>query len=220
MATNIYSRTTADGLTTWYNRKGTQGRKALPPELRKIKFSARITMETSERVKQEAQKYNEVTYQGFDLFEGQTAADLRKEFSKAGYPESVVRKRIEATGAKTYLYKGYTRDTLKNLMRADLFFVDGGHSEETIAQDAAKVLPLFDGSNVAIFDDYYHEGKPEGIGCNKLIDGLGSEYQVEKLPNITDIDGLKIGMVKVSKNADVHLQGQTWTYTRGDIVSV
>lgn len=168
---------------------------------------------------QEAQKYNKITYQGFDLFEGQTAADLRKEFSKAGYPENVVRKRIEATGAKTYLYKGYTRDTLKNLMRADLYFVDGGHSEETIAQDAEKVLSLLDGSNVAIFDDYYHEGKPEGIGCNKLIDNLGGEYRTELLPNITDIDGLKIGMVKVSKN-EIHLQGYQWSYTTDGIVSV
>jgi hypothetical protein len=58
MASNIYSRKTVDGKTTFYSRKGTQGRKAIPPELRKVKLSARVTRQTSERIKQEAKKHN------------------------------------------------------------------------------------------------------------------------------------------------------------------
>jgi hypothetical protein len=57
MASNIYIRETVNGATT-YTRKGTQGRKPIPPELRKIKFSARITMQTKTRVEQEAKKHN------------------------------------------------------------------------------------------------------------------------------------------------------------------
>ena len=58
MASNVYNRKTADGRTTTYTRKGSQGRKAMPPELRKVKFSARITMQTKARIEQESKKYN------------------------------------------------------------------------------------------------------------------------------------------------------------------
>jgi len=57
MASNRYSRKTVDGITTVY-RRDNQGRRSLPPELRKIKLSARITMQTSARIKQQAEKYN------------------------------------------------------------------------------------------------------------------------------------------------------------------
>lgn len=67
MAKNIYSRHTADGRTTAYNRKGTQGRHSLPPELRKVKFSARITPEAAARIKQEAKKHNMTASKYADL---------------------------------------------------------------------------------------------------------------------------------------------------------
>jgi hypothetical protein len=58
MASNIYSRKTADGKTTMYSRKGTQGRKQLPEELRKVKFSARVSKWTKKHVQEEAKKHN------------------------------------------------------------------------------------------------------------------------------------------------------------------
>lgn len=58
MASNIYTRTTADGKTTTFSRKGTQGRKPLPDELRKVKFSARVSKWTKKHVEEEAKKHN------------------------------------------------------------------------------------------------------------------------------------------------------------------
>lgn len=58
MASNIYSRKTVDGKTTMYSRKGTQGRTPLPEELRKVKFSARVSKWTKKHVQEEAKKYN------------------------------------------------------------------------------------------------------------------------------------------------------------------
>jgi hypothetical protein len=57
MASNIYTRHTVTGKTT-YTRKGTQGRKPMPEELRKVKFSARVTKETFARVEQQAAAHN------------------------------------------------------------------------------------------------------------------------------------------------------------------
>ena len=57
MAPNIYQRKTVDGKTTIYSRAGTQGRKAKSPELRKVKFSARVDRQTAARVKKESAKY-------------------------------------------------------------------------------------------------------------------------------------------------------------------
>jgi len=57
MASNSFTRTTISGQTQ-HTRKGTQGRKKIPPELRKKKFSVRITPQTEAKVLQEAKKYN------------------------------------------------------------------------------------------------------------------------------------------------------------------
>ena len=88
------------------------------------------------------------------------------------------------------------------MMNADLYFVDGGHSEETIENDAGYVLAELKRGQVAVFDDYYHAGKPEGMGCNKVIDSIDrAKYLVEHLPARTvAADGSEIGMVKVSRN--------------------
>lgn len=154
----------------------------------------------------------DVYYQGFDLFEQQTGEQFRRELSKKGHPLAVVQKRLEATGARITLVQGETKNTLsKNINLAELYFVDGGHSEKTIESDARTVLKIVEGSDnsVAVFDDYYHENKPEGVGCNKVIDGLDrNEFEVTHLPVITTAgDGRKIGMVKVQrKNANLHIQ--------------
>lgn len=143
-----------------------------------------------------------IEYQGFDLFDEQTREDFVRELSKSAYPVEVVRKRIEATGAKIELVIGDTVDTIKQMKPADFYFVDGGHSEYTIHNDGWAVLwQLDDFGGVAIFDDYYHSGKPEGMGCNLFIDNLPPHFEVTHLParTLTD-DGREIGMVKICRS--------------------
>ena len=95
---------------------------------------------------------------------------------------------------------------------SDFYFVDGGHSEATIENDGNQVLAKmsYNQNAIAIFDDYYHEGKPEGMGCNNFIDRLNlAEYEVTHLPaRTTAADGRVIGMVKVRKvnHANVSVQ--------------
>lgn len=174
---------------------------------------------------QQASKYHrpeDITYQGFDLFEGQTNADLRRELSKGGWDKEVVQRRLEATGAGVELIEGYTTETLDCIMPAELYFIDGGHSESTIENDADYVLGGMEDTSVAVFDDYYHAGKPEGMGCNKVIDGLDpNEFYVTHLPARTIAnDGREIGMVKVRRNADIHIQMPFTTFTGSDTHTV
>jgi predicted O-methyltransferase YrrM len=152
---------------------------------------------------QQAGKYypaDLLKYQGFDLFEQQTGEQFNRELSKHGQPLDVVRKRIEATGANVSLVAGDTRYTIGQLAPADLYFIDGGHAEYTIENDGAAVLRLLSPGAVAVFDDYYHSGKPDGVGCNKFIDHLPAGYVVEHLPIRTrTADGREIGMVTVCR---------------------
>lgn len=151
----------------------------------------------------------DIIYQGFDLFESQTAGQLRSELSKMGWEQDVVQRRLDATLAKIELIAGNTRETLGECVDddADLYFIDGGHSEETIENDAS-IMEYAKDEAVFIFDDYYHRGKPDGMGCNKFIDNLDiDKYKAVYLParTVTD-DGREIGMVEVRKCADVCLQ--------------
>lgn len=161
-----------------------------------------------------AHPIGDVYYQGFDLFESMTGETYRREFSKQGWPVEIVMRRIHATGAKTQIIPGFTRETLHKylLTGADLYFIDGGHSEETIKGDWHTVSERMQDSSVAVFDDYYHSEHLEGIGCNAVIDNLDPEkWCVVHLPVITETNGLRIGMVKVTKNAHLSVHGRTGT---------
>lgn len=143
-----------------------------------------------------------VEYQGFDLFDEQTGEHFRRELSKYAFPVEVVRKRLQATGADIDLVVGDTVDTTKQLKPADFYFVDGGHSDYTVTNDGWAVLHLLDDfGGVAVFDDYYHKGKPDMQGANLFIDNLPPQFEVKHLParTMTD-DGREIGMVKVCRN--------------------
>ena len=163
---------------------------------------------------QQVAKYvpiNEISYQGFDLFESQTGEQYRRELSKQGWDIEIVEKRIKATGANVYLIEGKTKETLENIDSSDFYFVDGGHSEATIKNDGDYIIEYMRKNSIAIFDDYYHAGKPAGMGCNRFIDTLNkSLFEITHLPVRTKTDdGREIGMVKVQrKNADLSLQRQ------------
>lgn len=167
---------------------------------------------------QQAAKYHpmdKVSYQGFDLFKKQTGEHLRRELSKVGWPLDVVRRRIEATGADVRLVEGDTHETGRMIAPADLYFIDGGHSEETIENDWRNVRERMKPDSVVVFDDYYYTGAPDGTGCKALIDGLDrAVWEVMFLPVITlTADGRQIGMVKVRRqDAAVYLQMQEQTH--------
>ena len=169
---------------------------------------------------QQAAKYHriqEINYHGFDLFEMQTGEQFRRELSKWGWPVKVVRKRIEATGANVELVQGDTNHTINRMKSADLYFIDGGHSEATIRNDWEAVKGVMHSDSVVIFDDYYYRGGV-GVGCKNIIDGLDANiWKVEHLPQktLTD-DGRQIGMVKVTRkdNANLRVQMSTRTYSR------
>lgn len=146
----------------------------------------------------------DIYYQGFDLFEQMTGEQFVRELSKHGYPIEVVQRRLDATGANIELIAGDTKETISDMYGLnDFIFVDGGHSEETIENDGSAALECVSDSGVIIFDDYYHEGKPEGMGCNKFIDSLPSQYEITHFPALTHAsDGRVIGMVQV-KHANV-----------------
>jgi hypothetical protein len=129
-----------------------------------------------------------VRYAGFDLFEDLTEQQLRDEFSKRPPTYEQVAGRLRATGAAITLYQGNTRETLpkavEELRRADLVFIDGGHSIETISADWDSVRRGMGPHTTVLFDDYYPDrlSDLEGLGCQTIIDSLDTgRYAVEVL---------------------------------------
>jgi hypothetical protein len=131
---------------------------------------------------------DQVRYSGFDLFEELTEQQLRDEFSKRPPSYEEVARRLQRTGAEITLHRGNTRATLPlaadELRRADLVFVDGGHSIETISADWASVQRGMGPRTTVLFDDYYPDRVPalEGLGCQSMVDSLDPlRYAVELL---------------------------------------
>ncbi len=160
-----------------------------------------------------AQEFNgpdEVEYYGFDIFEIMNEEVFTKEVSKRPPTMEQVRARLEASGAKIQLFKGFTEETLPkvvpSLPKMDLVFIDGGHSIETITNDWYYSQKVMDNNTVVIFDDYWSGewGKRKDAGCQSLIDALDrTKFEVKILP-IQDKfkkewGTLKINFVQVKK---------------------
>lgn len=134
-----------------------------------------------------------IRYYGFDLFEDLTDELLKSEFSKRPPSQAAIQALLEQTGAEIRLHKGFSQLTMpafveqwkKNPQPIDMIFIDGGHAEETIADDWKNTIPLMGPQTVVIFDDYYLEDYSAHIGragCQYLIDGLDrSTYDVTLL---------------------------------------
>ncbi|RJO72850.1 MAG: DUF115 domain-containing protein [Myxococcales bacterium] len=125
--------------------------------------------------------HQQVMYYGFDLFEDATEETDKAELNvKAHSSLEAVTDLLSQVGPgfKFTLIKGNTRETLpkwkSQLSQADMVFIDGGHSVETIASDYENVR----GAKVVIFDDYYvpdDKGRcqdTEKHGCNKLLENV------------------------------------------------
>ncbi len=118
----------------------------------------------------EALKYRDaVHYTGYDLFEDTTPElnELEKN-KKPPTNEAEVRARLATIPGVTFeLVKGNTRKTLHGTeIVADLVFIDGGHSVETIRGDYEAVK----WSSCIVFDDYYTAGvDTTKHGCNEVL---------------------------------------------------
>ena len=162
-----------------------------------------------------AQKHNkDITYYGFDLFEGMTPDVKEKEIhAKINSTEAEARKRIYGTGCRYLLTVGNTLDTLPQIVDEvvhfntidipDFVFIDGGHSLETIKSDWHSISQMMlPNETVVIFDDYYSNDTTKG--CKAIIDDLDEEFTYEILPSTdkvkNDMLDSTIHMVKVTWN--------------------
>ena len=142
---------------------------------------------------QRARKHRErVCYYGFDLFAQAPAYEHPKRWI---VNESVIRQRLDDTGARIWLIKGDTRQTLRqaNIPPVDLIFIDGGHSLETVENDWRHTQQFAHSKTVWILDDYW----PAHLdcGCRSLVDSLPLE-RVSFLSS-AEIEGREIRIVRI-----------------------
>jgi hypothetical protein len=151
-----------------------------------------------------------IKYLGFDLFEGLTDELLQKELSKRPPGFDEVQRLLAATGADIRLFRGNTRMTVPNavdaLREGDLFFIDGGHSVETIRSDWSAIARALRPDATVIFDDYYMNDPSEvpGLGCQTIVDALDrTKYEVTLLDPVDEFPKewgvLKVRFAQVRK---------------------
>lgn len=158
-----------------------------------------------------AQRYypsGEVEYYGFDLFELMTPNKFSSEISKWPPTLSEVETRLNTSGAKIFLYKGDTIDTLpvglKNLPKMDLIFIDGGHSLATVANDWQYASVLMHPKTIVIFDDYWPDRSD--AGSKVTVDAIDrTRFDVKIIPitdkfKNTDFGPLTIKLARVKRN--------------------
>lgn len=122
-------------------------------------------------------------YYGFDLWEDMTDEIWEKEISKSRKPPSRedVKKRLNRKVHSLSLFKGNTRDTLNAaaIPKADLIFIDGGHSAETVFSDFAAASKLLEEDGIIVMDDWY--SNRDDIGARVVTDKLAvmDEWNVE-----------------------------------------
>jgi len=143
-----------------------------------------------------------VYYIGFDLFDNATSETDEREFNvkkhaKLDEVTALLNKlKNENKGFRFDLIPGDTRELAQDVF-ADLVFIDGGHSIETIRSDYERCKK----SRVIIFDDYYipdENGKCPDImkvGCNQLVD----ELNFDVLPSADRIKGGGLTAIAVNR---------------------
>ncbi len=154
----------------------------------------------------------DITYFGFDLFEEMSDEILKDQLSKKPDTMDAVRLRIEQTGAKVFLFKGFSEETLPQMISGKdnyppvgLVFIDGGHSIATISSDWENIRKLLSENTIVVFDDYYVDCPTltDRFGCNVVIDTLDRTlYDVEFIEIVDSFDQdwgkLNVKMVKVT----------------------
>lgn len=163
-------------------------------------------VEMSER----ALRYSDsVRYVGFDIFQDADDETNKRELNvKKSFHvkeiESLLYRFQSKKGVHRFsfeLVQGDTRETMRDWYgtKADLVWLDGGHSVETIRNDYEALK----GSKVILFDDYYtpdQNGACPDVsryGCNRIV----CEYTHDILPAIDQIEGLGcIQIARIQKN--------------------
>ena len=102
---------------------------------------------------------------------------------------AVVQAKLEPTGAKIHLFRGFTQETMPQtvgtLPKMDFIFIDGGHAHETIANDWLYAQQVMGDKTVVIFDDYWAEGYKGDMkdGAKGVVDAIDTtKFKVEVLP--------------------------------------
>ena len=128
-------------------------------------------------------RINDSYYYGFDLFEDATEETDRKEKNvKPHFSLAEVDELLTREGIRHELFKGDTKETFRQWVEGqepvDFIFIDGGHSVETIRSDLENALRISDGSTVIVLDDWYEGIDTSEVGCNRVLEEMGLEYEV------------------------------------------
>lgn len=143
-------------------------------------------------------------YIGLDLFEQATPEiDAAEKNVKPHFTAQSVADALGKLGVKATLVQGNTRETfpqvvaMVGLKKADLIYIDAGHSVETINQDLSNALKVVSPHGVIVLDDYYTDMPKEHIdqfGCNRVLEASGLKYSVLPIKDPV-VDG---GMVQMA----------------------
>ncbi len=163
-------------------------------------------------------EHDNITYHGFDLFEDLDDARIKSEFQGKKPITFDQACKIFTDAASRYadhgktlhwnLQRGATTKTLlhcqKEALNADLVYLDGGHSVETIKHD----LQAVSGSRVILLDGFYHDRDPNFMqrwGCNMVVQELfpGDFAFMPIIDRVPGADGqpIDIGQVTVPRSA-------------------
>jgi hypothetical protein len=132
----------------------------------------------------ENSKPEDVTFQGFDMFEDMTAELTKHEVSRPAGPWSVMQcsayLSAKFPGVHYILTKGDSKKTLEteNVIDWDLCFIDGGHSLETAMSDWKHISRMMRPGKVVCFDDYSMVSTL--INTRRVVDEIDrSKFDVE-----------------------------------------
>lgn len=135
-----------------------------------------------------------IEYYGFDLFEDITPEVNANEFGKPALAigREEARKRILAAGAaKVQLVKGDTKITLpqavKQIPIANVVFIDGGHTVETISHDLQNILNCCNEKTHILLDDCYPSIYDKGCAFLSKCSSILQEYGI-KLEELSPTD--------------------------------
>ena len=145
-----------------------------------------------EMVERALQHQPKVHYVGYDLFEeatpetNQDELNAKRNFTSIEVGKKLAAAAVRARGFSFELIQGNTRATLRTGSpgtNADLAFIDGGHSVETIRSDYEALK----GCRTIVFDDYYLPrsvpGKPDGGVTKAWLDRFGANRIVDAIPD-------------------------------------
>ena len=148
----------------------------------------------------------EITYYGFDLFEGLNPELREKELSyrcpgQVRLIRDFMRRR---TAAQVELCQGDTKETLPRYssdVKMDVIYVDGGHSLETTRSDWQNVQRFVKENTVVFLDDYFTDRVD--AGCRFLLPEMPGAHVLPQIDSYKQPDGsiLRVQLVQVKDRA-------------------